>query len=128
MATFEFTTTTPASTGEKLAHVALSAGEQVAKLWRAVKNRRSVAKLLDWDDRMLRDIGLTSSDVRAAMSGPAREDPSLRLGTLSIERRAAIRAEARERLAFTGAVCSKSDKAASLGRGGVTRFYPFLDL
>lgn len=127
MATFEFTTTTPAGTGEKLAHVALSTAEQVAKVWRAVKNRRSVAKLLDWDDRMLRDIGLTSNDVRSAMSGPVREDPSLRLGLLSIERRAAIRAEARERLAVTG-FSAKSDKAASLGRGSVTRFYPVLDL
>ena len=37
-------------------------------LWQAVRNRRSVAKLLEWDDRMLRDIGLTQSDVRSAMA------------------------------------------------------------
>jgi uncharacterized protein YjiS (DUF1127 family) len=87
----------PASAGEKLHHLATAAIARVAGLWRAARNRRSVARLLDWDDRMLRDIGLTAGDVRAVMALPASEDPSTRLGMLAGERRAAIRAQALER-------------------------------
>ena len=42
-----------------------------AALWRATQNRRSVAKLLEWDDRMLKDIGLTQGDVLSVMALPA---------------------------------------------------------
>ena len=61
-----------------------------------MRNRRSVAKLLEWDDHMLRDIGLTQSDVRSAMASPIADDPSYRLGAISGERRRAIRAQARD--------------------------------
>jgi hypothetical protein len=50
---------------------------------------------------MLRDIGLTRGDVCAVMALPAGQDPSYRLSELSSERRAAIRAEGRERAALT---------------------------
>jgi uncharacterized protein YjiS (DUF1127 family) len=73
---------------------------RIVGTWRAMRNRRAVAKLLDWDGHMLKDIGLTSGDVRSALSGPLTEDPSYRLGVLSVERRAGLRAAARERLAF----------------------------
>jgi uncharacterized protein YjiS (DUF1127 family) len=84
--------------GEKLAALGRSVLGRVAGLWRAVQNRRSVKQLLEWDARMLNDIGLTPGDVLSAMSGPVGEDPSYRLSVLSVERRAAIRAAARERL------------------------------
>jgi len=73
---------------------------RIAGTWRAMRNRRAVATLLDWDSHMLKDIGLTPGDVRSAMSGPLAEDPSYRLSVLSIERRAGIRAAARDRLAL----------------------------
>lgn len=98
MATTEFApleTTTP---GFRIRHLAAATFVAVARIVRAVKNRRTVGTLLAWDDRMLKDIGLTQSDVRAVMSLPLSEDPSRRLGVLSVERRAAQRAMARESL------------------------------
>ena len=73
-----------------------AAARGVAALWNAVKNRRQVARLLEWDDRMLSDIGLTQGDVRAALSGNLNEDPTDQLGALYGERRYATRATARE--------------------------------
>ncbi|HET7718092.1 MAG TPA: DUF1127 domain-containing protein [Bauldia sp.] len=65
---------------------------------KAARNRRQVARLLSWDARMLRDIGLTPGDVRSAMASPLGDDPSGRLGAMAEERRNAIHAAARERL------------------------------
>ena len=96
------TTGQPTTFGERFLGLAGAAYARAAALFRAVQNRRSVAKLLDWDDRMLRDIGLTPGDVRAVMSLPVSDDPSYRLGVLSVERRAAFRAAAKERLLRAG--------------------------
>ena len=92
---------TPAQSraGERFFALANGAAARLAAVWRAAQNRRAVAKLLQWDDHMLRDIGLTQGDVYSVMATPAGEDPSRRLSALSAERRAAIRAEALERLA-----------------------------
>jgi uncharacterized protein YjiS (DUF1127 family) len=102
MATCEITSTAPATPGERLQFMVEAALVRIAGLVRAARNRRSVAKLLEWDERMLRDIGLTSGDVHAAMALRVSEDPSRKLEALSAERRAAIRAEARERLEMFG--------------------------
>ena len=72
---------------------------KAAKLMRALINRRRIAPLLEWDERMLADIGITPGDVRAAVAEPIGNDPSARLRRLADERRAAHRAQARERLA-----------------------------
>ena len=53
----------------------------------AIRARRSVNHLLEWDDRMLRDIGVTRGDVYAAVSGRITEDAGLRLSRLASERR-----------------------------------------
>lgn len=53
----------------------------------AIRARRSVKHLLTWDDRMLKDIGLTRGDVFAAISGPVTEDAGQRLSRLASERR-----------------------------------------
>ena len=98
MVTTELTTTTSATAGEKLRYVARALVAGAAAMWRSVSNRRAVGRLLDLDERMLRDIGLTSGDVRSAMATPLRDDPSLRLRVLAVERRAAHRAQAKERL------------------------------
>ena len=97
MTTTEFTTGRQESAGEKLLLLAIAAAGRAAGFFRAVKNRRSIARLLEWDDRMLRDIGLTRGDVHSVMATPVSEDPSQRLGALAGERRAAIRAQALER-------------------------------
>jgi len=96
MATHEFTHTEPASIGERIQRVLEVSATRVAAAWRAARNRRSVGRLLEWDDRMLRDIGLTQNDVRSALAARFAEDPSRHLGFLSSERRSAIRAGVRE--------------------------------
>jgi len=54
---------------------------------RAVRNRRSVISLLNWDERMLHDIGLSRSDVLAAIDCPITDDPAYRLSLLTAVRR-----------------------------------------
>lgn len=58
-------------------------GREVAartvQVFKAVINRRSVHALYDYDERMLKDIGLTRSDVVAALDAPLIEDPSAHL-------------------------------------------------
>ena len=98
MATTEFSHSAPAGAGTKLRRLAEAGLFRLVALWRAVKNRRAVVRLLEWDDHMLRDIGLTQGDVRAALAWPVTDDPSYRLGATSLERRTAFRAASRERL------------------------------
>ncbi len=64
---------------------------RIASVWQAFVNRRRMMPLLELDDRMLSDIGVTRYDVAAALSLPAGEDPSQRLASLSRERRHAQR-------------------------------------
>ena len=71
---------------------------QVRQLAVAFWHRRQVAGLLDLDDRMLKDIGITRFDVTAALSTPLHRDPTLDLAQFAAERRNARRAQARQRL------------------------------
>jgi hypothetical protein len=66
---------------------------------RAYLNRGDVLRMLDMDDRMLRDIGITRADITSSLAGPYSCDPSTRLRIFAVERRAGVRAQARERLA-----------------------------
>lgn len=99
MTTYETFTRSPRRTlVERLAAamtVTLLAAEARIRVW---KNRRQVAELLGYDDRMLRDIGLTSGDVMGALSTRADEDASLHLSMLHAERRYGSKAQARDRL------------------------------
>jgi len=63
---------------------------------KAVGRRRQLAQLGEFDERMLRDIGLTRSDLRDAASGPIWQDPTAVLVVRSVERRAARRLALRE--------------------------------
>jgi len=63
--------------------------------------------------------------VHAAMALRVSEDPSRKLDALSAERRAAIRAEARERLEMFG---SGSTVKRGKARKQPGLFYPVLDL
>ncbi|MCA0423596.1 MAG: DUF1127 domain-containing protein, partial [Proteobacteria bacterium] len=47
---------------------------------------RAVASLHEFDDRMLKDIGLVRSDVVAALDSPLDQDPSLRLARVAAGR------------------------------------------
>jgi uncharacterized protein YjiS (DUF1127 family) len=115
------TTERRATVGDRFIELTVIASVWVAGLWRSARNRRTVAKLLDWDERMLRDIGLTRGDVSAVMALPAGQDPSYRLSELSGERRAAIRADARERAWLVAPVRRSARRPPS----PPSRSYPF---
>ncbi len=114
MAITGYTHQTPSSTADRLLKIAGAGFARLAVMWRAARNRRSVARLLEWDAHMLRDIGVTPGDVQSALASPLAEDPSYRLGVMSVERRAAFRATAHERLARqANRVASKSETLAA---------------
>ena len=79
------------------------AGDAVANwtgsLVRGYLNRRTALEMMHFDERMLKDIGLTRGDVHASIIEPMGADPTVRLRVLAVERRAANRAQAAERLA-----------------------------
>jgi len=51
----------------------------------AARTRRSIKQLLDLDDRLLNDIGLTRGNVVAAISGPFSDDDVAWLSRLTRE-------------------------------------------
>ncbi len=102
MATTELTQSTPAGAGEKLRRLVEAGLARLVRLWGAARNRRSVARLLEWDDHRLRDVGLTPGDVRSALSAPVGHDPSSHLHAMALERRMAARAAGAERLERQG--------------------------
>jgi uncharacterized protein YjiS (DUF1127 family) len=57
-------------------------GMLVQAAWRRRKNRRIVAGLLEMDDHILADIGVTRSDVAIALSHRDARDPSVQLALL----------------------------------------------
>lgn len=59
----------------------------LASAWRRYRNRKAVAGLLELDEHMLADLGVTRSDVAASLHGSDYMDPSLQLARLRNERR-----------------------------------------
>ena len=59
----------------------------IARLQRALRNRREAKVLAAYDERSLADIGLTSADVRFAFSAPVWRDPTKTLARTAGERR-----------------------------------------
>jgi uncharacterized protein YjiS (DUF1127 family) len=51
----------------------------VARTVRALRHRREVWRLAEYDERALHDIGLVRSDVLGALSEPLHCDPSITL-------------------------------------------------
>ncbi len=66
-----------------------SAWNVVKAVAQRIRNRRAVVSLLNWDERALRDIGLTRADVRLSLALPYRDDPSTQLMFWALERRSA---------------------------------------
>ncbi|MEI2386339.1 DUF1127 domain-containing protein [Breoghania sp. JC706] len=62
---------------------------------RAYRARRTLSMLASQEDYMLRDIGVSRSDLYAALSTPATEDPSMVLARLADERQKAERSRRR---------------------------------
>ncbi|MEM1048844.1 MAG: DUF1127 domain-containing protein [Pseudomonadota bacterium] len=77
-------------------------GNAIVTLVKAVArwytNRRQTRLLLEMDDRMLSDIGLTRGDVRAALRTAGTIPPLERLRLIAVEKRATARALAADRL------------------------------
>ncbi len=74
----------------------VTAAVAFAKAWVAYRNRRAVARLLHFDDHMLRDIGVTRGDVAASLAMGPFDDASTRLEALARERRTGRGAQRRE--------------------------------
>ena len=70
-----------------LAALAGRAGRGLKRIAERIKNRRDAMRLVDLDDRMLADIGITRSDLRDAYSGAPWRDPSELLARRATERR-----------------------------------------
>jgi uncharacterized protein YjiS (DUF1127 family) len=99
MTTFEtFSATHPSTRARTVAALFAAVVAPAVARYRVWKNRRSVARLLAWDERMLSDIGLTQGDVYSAMATAPADDPSVQLSMLSLERRFAREAQFRDRL------------------------------
>lgn len=66
----------------------LNALNSMIRAWlKELRNRRELNQLLQKDDRLLRDVGLTRADVEAALSKPISmdaRDEAYRLSTLSL--------------------------------------------
>ena len=67
------------------------AASLAATLVRAYRARRTLSMLAAQEDYMLRDIGVSRSDLYAALSAPATKDPSMVLAGLADERQKAER-------------------------------------
>lgn len=94
--------TVVAPVGEALAQAMLAAAAATARavgaIWSAWDHRRALSQLGGLDDRMLRDVGLTRSDLRDAAAAPLLQDPTRVLVLRATERRAAARLALRERV------------------------------
>ncbi|MBA5778352.1 DUF1127 domain-containing protein [Stappia sp. F7233] len=66
-------------------------GRAIANAWKAQRNRREIRQLLEFDDHMLADIGLSRSDVVFAVLSDRFDDPSGRLVRTRNEARDAAR-------------------------------------
>ncbi|MGO4704742.1 DUF1127 domain-containing protein [Microvirga sp. 2MCAF38] len=71
---------------------------QIATVLRAWKHRRQVRALAEFDDRMLKDIGLTRSDVDGALDESMFHNPSVLL-VRSVERRSRMQRPSADRRA-----------------------------
>jgi uncharacterized protein YjiS (DUF1127 family) len=56
---------------------------RAGKLVRTLRNRHEVRKPAELDERSLKDIGLTRSDVQGALAASLLSDPSLVLGDIA---------------------------------------------
>ncbi len=76
-------TTHTARAGHPLHQLSVSLAERI----RQYRRRRGFKRLLDLDDHMLRDIGVTRAEVEIAANLPLSVDAGQELRRMSLERR-----------------------------------------
>lgn len=74
-----------------LADLAGKGAKAAGTIGRAIERRRVLADLAGLDDHMLKDIGVTRTDLRDAAAVPLLRDPTRVLVLRTIERRTAAR-------------------------------------
>ena len=74
-----------------LVHAAAHMASRATTVMRALRHRSEIRQLCAWDDSMLKDIGLTRSDVVGALSEPLFCDPSAALAARLGRRRGGAR-------------------------------------
>jgi uncharacterized protein YjiS (DUF1127 family) len=94
---------------------AFAVANWTASIVRGYLNRRTALEMMHFDERMLKDIGLTRGDVHASIIEPMGADPTVRMRILAVERRAATKAQAAERLAGLRAEEAARGEAAARG-------------
>lgn len=82
-----------------LTAILLSATKRLQRLAVAFRNRREAVDLLNWDERALHDIGLTRSDVRAALYSSYASDPTATLSQIAAGRSPNARRDSASRAA-----------------------------
>ena len=98
---------------------ALGAGRFLSSLATAILARRAITPLLYANERMLRDIGLSHSDILDSLSGPLGSDPSQLLIARINERREAVRdAPASVRLLERKAAAAANNASPQTGAAG----------
>ena len=75
-----------APVGRALGALAVCAKHGIKQLAKRIRNRRDITQLAQFDDRMLRDIGLARGDVLDALAGPPRRNPADILAQRAAER------------------------------------------
>ena len=88
----------------------------LVRLWTRFQNRRDVARLLELDDHMLKDLGIARGDVFEALSEPAVADPSELLAASASERRLAERLRLPESLRKAQVMDAAEQAAVARGR------------
>ncbi|MEW5424658.1 DUF1127 domain-containing protein [Amorphus sp. 3PC139-8] len=86
-------------------------GAAAAAFYKAYRGRRALCTLIEADERMLHDIGVTRDDVRWALDTRLPQDPSAYLRLRAVTRRAEERARARKAVA-DGAAASEDGQSA----------------
>lgn len=89
------------SVGAMASAMLVGAITRLFQIGKALKRRALINQLGEFDDYMLRDIGLTRSDLRDAAAGPLWQDPTSVLVVRAVERRAGHRQAVRETLEAT---------------------------
>lgn len=81
---------------ERTGRIILSGTLALVRLVEAELDRRRTMRLLDLDDHMLTDLGISRGDVHHALSSEAGEKPSARLADLRAAQLSGRRAQIQE--------------------------------